>query len=304
MKYLSWGMDNMTPPGIGTSFKYTGQREAEAGLYFYNARYYDPGLGHFIQADTIIPEPGNPLAWDRYAYANNNPLYYTDPSGHSATVGEGGYDDEHKNQAEEDAQRNRQLYCQAGNTLYCSYAQNHPVDTAVSITVGMIGAGAAAAVLTPAGTATAGIVAAGTTTLGATTYTTVAGYGASAGTALETANLACGGDMCADEINTGVNTVYRVMQNGNVIYVGISQNWLQRSSYWFNTMGWRAEPINGLFNNLSRADARAVEQVLINLYKLPNLNNVINSIATSNPIYNSANIRGNYLLNLINYYGK
>jgi hypothetical protein len=27
-------------------------------------------------------QPGNPLAWDRYAYANNNPLYYTDPSGH------------------------------------------------------------------------------------------------------------------------------------------------------------------------------------------------------------------------------
>jgi hypothetical protein len=27
---------------------------------------------------------GNPLAWDRYAYANNNPLNYTDPSGHVA----------------------------------------------------------------------------------------------------------------------------------------------------------------------------------------------------------------------------
>jgi hypothetical protein len=36
-----------------------------------------------VQADSIIPEPGNPLAWDRYAYANNNPLYYTDPSGHN-----------------------------------------------------------------------------------------------------------------------------------------------------------------------------------------------------------------------------
>jgi len=172
------------------------------------------------------------------------------------------------------------------------------------MTVGLIGAGAAAAVLTPAGTATAGSVAAGTTTLGATTYTTVAGYGASAGTALETANLACGGDMCADEINTGVNTVYRVMQNGRVIYVGITQNWEQRAAYWNNTMGWKPEPITGLFNNLSRFDARAVEQVLINSYKLPNLNNVINSIATSNPIYNYAIIRGNYILNLINYFGK
>jgi RHS repeat-associated protein len=82
IKYYSWGADQPDIPVLGTSFKYTGQRQAEAGLYFYNARWYDPQLGRFIQADTIIPEPGNPLAWDRYAYANNNPLYYTDPSGH------------------------------------------------------------------------------------------------------------------------------------------------------------------------------------------------------------------------------
>jgi RHS repeat-associated protein len=42
-------------------------RETEAGLYFYNARWYDPQVGRFIQADSIIPSPGNPLAWDRYA---------------------------------------------------------------------------------------------------------------------------------------------------------------------------------------------------------------------------------------------
>jgi RHS repeat-associated protein len=81
--YLAWGSDSPIPTNIGTSFKYTGQRQAEAGLYFYNARWYDPEIGRFIQADTIIPSPGNPQAWDRYVYANNNPLYYTDPSGHS-----------------------------------------------------------------------------------------------------------------------------------------------------------------------------------------------------------------------------
>jgi RHS repeat-associated protein len=80
--YLSWGYDGLTPLAMGTSFKYTGQRQAEAGLYFYNARWYDPELGRFIQADSIIPEPGNPLAWDRYAYANNNPVNSIDPSGH------------------------------------------------------------------------------------------------------------------------------------------------------------------------------------------------------------------------------
>ena len=65
-----------------TTMKYTGQREESLlGLYFYNARWYDSKLGRFIQADTIIPEPGNPMAWDRYAYTINNPVNYIDPTG-------------------------------------------------------------------------------------------------------------------------------------------------------------------------------------------------------------------------------
>ncbi|MDH7487629.1 MAG: RHS repeat-associated core domain-containing protein [Anaerolineae bacterium] len=44
------------------------------GLYFYNARYYDPALGWFVSADTIVPEPGNPQALNRYSYVLNNPL--------------------------------------------------------------------------------------------------------------------------------------------------------------------------------------------------------------------------------------
>ncbi len=35
-----------------------------------------------LQADTIIPEPGNPQALNRYSYVLNNPLKYTDPTGH------------------------------------------------------------------------------------------------------------------------------------------------------------------------------------------------------------------------------
>ncbi len=34
-----------------------------------------------MQADTIIPDPGNPIGWDRYAYVNNSPIRYADPSG-------------------------------------------------------------------------------------------------------------------------------------------------------------------------------------------------------------------------------
>jgi RHS repeat-associated protein len=62
---------------------YTGQRwEASLGLYDYRARFYDPALGRFLQPDPLVPEPGNPQALNQYAYVYNNPLRYTDPSGH------------------------------------------------------------------------------------------------------------------------------------------------------------------------------------------------------------------------------
>ncbi|GAP06343.1 protein containing RHS repeat-associated core domain [Anaerolinea thermolimosa] len=55
---------------------------AEIGLYYYGARWFDPALAHFVQADTIVPETGNPLAWDRYLYTLGNPIIYNDPTGH------------------------------------------------------------------------------------------------------------------------------------------------------------------------------------------------------------------------------
>jgi hypothetical protein len=45
-------------------------------------RRYDPALGRFISADTVVPEPGNPQALNRFSYCYNNPLRYVDPTGH------------------------------------------------------------------------------------------------------------------------------------------------------------------------------------------------------------------------------
>jgi len=50
---------------------------------FFNARWLDPVLGRFAQADTIIPEASQGTqAWDRYAFVNNSPLNFVDPTGH------------------------------------------------------------------------------------------------------------------------------------------------------------------------------------------------------------------------------
>ncbi|MBC7251751.1 MAG: hypothetical protein H5T62_15925 [Anaerolineae bacterium] len=60
-----------------------GQRvEAGLGLLDYRARFYDPVLGRFINADTLVPNPGNSQLLNRYSYAGNNPVLYNDPDGH------------------------------------------------------------------------------------------------------------------------------------------------------------------------------------------------------------------------------
>ena len=83
VRYSAFGEIRAASGSVGSDYLYTGQRRAgEIGLYDYQARYYDPALGRFIQADTIVPQPGNPLAWDRYAYAGNNPAKYIDPNEH------------------------------------------------------------------------------------------------------------------------------------------------------------------------------------------------------------------------------
>ncbi|MEJ5312578.1 MAG: RHS repeat-associated core domain-containing protein [Anaerolineae bacterium] len=91
LRYLPYG-ETRTIWGITpTDRRFTGQIEdAAIDLYFYNARYYDPALGRFIQADTIVPSPANPQSLNRYAYAVGNPLRYIDPTGHAYCPPEAG----------------------------------------------------------------------------------------------------------------------------------------------------------------------------------------------------------------------
>ncbi len=72
-----------TLPITLTDRLFTGARfDGTIGLYLMGARWYDPALGRWIQADTIVPEPLSPQAWNRYSYAYNSPTNYIDPSGH------------------------------------------------------------------------------------------------------------------------------------------------------------------------------------------------------------------------------
>jgi len=53
---------------------------------YYNARYYDPAIGRFISADTIVDPGAGNMGFNRYMYVAGNPVNYTDPSGHVLTL--------------------------------------------------------------------------------------------------------------------------------------------------------------------------------------------------------------------------
>ena len=63
---------------------YTGHEHLDAfGLINMNGRLYDPVLGRMLSPDNFIQSPGSPMGMNRYMYANNNPLRFTDPSGNA-----------------------------------------------------------------------------------------------------------------------------------------------------------------------------------------------------------------------------
>ncbi len=90
LRYKPWGEIRYASQPTMTSLRYTGQRMEGIGLYDYGARWFDASLGRFIQADTIVPNLGDPQAWDRYAYVNNNAVKFVDPTGHMVDQGGGG----------------------------------------------------------------------------------------------------------------------------------------------------------------------------------------------------------------------
>ena len=58
--------------------------DQSTGLYYLNARYYNPEDGRFVTEDTYRGETAKPETGHLYAYCANNPVNYVDPSGHKA----------------------------------------------------------------------------------------------------------------------------------------------------------------------------------------------------------------------------
>ena len=71
--------DREEPYSDETEDGFTGKDwDEDVGLYYYNARWYDAGVGRFITEDSV-EDPNNP---NEYAYCANNPVNNIDPTGH------------------------------------------------------------------------------------------------------------------------------------------------------------------------------------------------------------------------------
>lgn len=85
LSYDAYG--NVTTDGPdNVLFKYTGKElDSETGLYYFNARYYDPVTTRFTRADSNLG--GKLCQWDAtnsFAFNLNNPTSNIDPTGHSS----------------------------------------------------------------------------------------------------------------------------------------------------------------------------------------------------------------------------
>ncbi|RAP24773.1 hypothetical protein C2W64_02780 [Brevibacillus laterosporus] len=94
-EYDLWGNVESKQEKMTNPFLYAGELyDEESGLIYLRARYYDPNEGRFITEDTYKGQVDNPLSLNRYAYVHNNPLRFTDPSGHDAWLVHGTWSDE------------------------------------------------------------------------------------------------------------------------------------------------------------------------------------------------------------------
>ncbi|MCB6182040.1 hypothetical protein LIN78_00525 [Leeia sp. TBRC 13508] len=103
----------------------------------------------------------------------------------------------------------------------------------------------------------------------------------------------------------GKTSVYvSYIEDGTIQFIGITDDLPSRAVARLSQKGISISAIPGL-QNISRADARAVEQTLIEYYGLGKnggaLLNKINSIAVTNPIYSNSIQRGRALLRSIGY---
>jgi RHS repeat-associated protein len=82
-RHYPYGEERWSSGTLPTDYRFTGQRiDSYINVYHMGARWYDSALGRWLSADTIVPDFMNPQSLNRFSWVLDNPLVYTDSSGH------------------------------------------------------------------------------------------------------------------------------------------------------------------------------------------------------------------------------
>lgn len=80
--YKPYGTPVASMSGAPNGPGYTGHvNDADAGIVYMQARYYDSNAGRFLSVDPKNPAEGNVFDLSRYTYVNDNPITNIDPDG-------------------------------------------------------------------------------------------------------------------------------------------------------------------------------------------------------------------------------
>jgi len=80
--YDAFGTSTHTSGTSANAFQFTGQQtDADSGLQYLRARYYDPATGRFLGRDPLAGQLDKPVTLNRYPYVLNNPTTLVDPLG-------------------------------------------------------------------------------------------------------------------------------------------------------------------------------------------------------------------------------
>ena len=82
-RYDAFGVEKNIDENDTNAFRYCGEYyDKETATVYLRARNYNPSIGRFTQRDSFAGKLDDPLSLNLYTYCANNPVYYSDPSGH------------------------------------------------------------------------------------------------------------------------------------------------------------------------------------------------------------------------------
>lgn len=81
--YDAYGVTTKSNYTLNNPYQYNAEyTDSSTNNQYLRARYYDASSGRFLTKDTVLGSIEKPITRNLYAYAGNNPLNITDPSGH------------------------------------------------------------------------------------------------------------------------------------------------------------------------------------------------------------------------------